>query len=315
MVPFAVNITGDPAFPHNGDVATNVTISSPTTWTESNYPGRVVKLNRLDVDDVLTLQGGPWFIFVETLDFGASGSINGDGPDGSTGGDADADYARGGYVTGTGIAAGGCGGVMILICANSITGTSSRTISANGGDAARNTSNAGANTAEGGQGALSPSKTWESSSTQTAEAWNGYGSSTPPGRFIMLLGDGGGAAVGEGGGSGGVATTGQIGGGGSGIGGGGGGGTASAGSLPAVSEPSVVALVELALAGCLGGGGGGAHINTTGTNNSAGGGGGGAVIVWARTLSATPTLSASGGAAIGGGGAGAAGVTYLIDIP
>ncbi|MFA7250510.1 MAG: hypothetical protein WC273_12865 [Dehalococcoidia bacterium] len=304
-------------FPHNRGSVTDVTIATPTTWTEATYPGRIVCLDRLDVDDVLTLQGGPWFIFVETLDFGASGSINGDGPSGAAAGTFNADYARGGLASNTGRAQGGCGGVMIFIAATTISGTAGRPISADGGDAYTNATNAGAAAGRGGQGAFSPTL----DNSGSAEEWDGTALNTDTLKtalhpFAQHMGRGGGNSSGEygrGGGSGAGSTSANLGGGGSGIGGGGGYG--GGGNLPTVSEPSIVALINLALAGCLGGGGGGAAISTSGVNNGGGGGGGGAVVVWVKTLTATPTLSANGGAAAAVGGAGAAGVTYLIDIP
>jgi hypothetical protein len=309
--------TGDPLFPHNRNVTTDVTIAAPTTWTEADYPGRIVCLDRLDVDDVLTLQGGPWFILLETLDFGAAGEVRGDGPSGAATGTFSADYARGATRDSTGRAQGGCGGVMVFICANAITGTASRPISANGGAGYRDTTNAGGIFGTGGQGAFSPTL----NSATVAEEWDGTPLNTDSFKaylhpFAQLVGcGGGGISGGKGGGSGAGSNGGAISGGGSGIGGGGRGDAVEAGTLPIIDQPSVASLVDLAIAGGLGGGGGGAMVSTTGTNNGSGGGGGGAVVVWVKTLTATPTLSASGGAAAGNGGAGAAGVTYLIDIP
>ncbi|MFA7296265.1 MAG: hypothetical protein WC211_03640 [Dehalococcoidia bacterium] len=311
-VPFAVHLTGDPTFPHNGDVSTDVTISAPTTWTEADYPGRVVALDRLDVDDVLTLQGGPWFILLETLDFGAAGEVRGDGPSGGAAVTFTTDYARGGVAVSGGRAQGGCGGVMIFICANTITGTASRPISANGGAGYRDTTNAGTATGSGGQGALSPTY----NNSDAGERWAGDSVNTDTFKaYLHPLGlhmGGRTGGHGNGGGSGYGNTAAADAGGGSGIGSGGGSG--AGGVLPPVT-PSVVALIDLALAGCRGGGGGAAAVHTTGANNAAGGGGGGSVVVWCKTLTATPTLSAAGGAAATAGGAGAAGVTYLIDIP
>jgi len=307
-------------FPHNRNVTTDVTIATPTTWTEADYPGRIVCLDRLDVDDVLTLRGGPWFIFVDTCDGGVSGAINGDGPSGAASGTFNADYARGALATDAAPARaqGGCGGVMIFMCVREFTGEDIP-ISANGGAGYRDTGNAGALKARGGQGAFSPT----ADNASAAEEWDGTLVNTDTFKaylhpFAQLLGMGGGASVtgfrGRGGGSGfGNDAGSQNSGGGSGIGGGG--ANVAAGALPVVSEPSVGALLDLALAGCLGGGGGSAALHSTGANNAAGGGGGGCVVVWAKTLTATPTLSANGGAAAAAGGAGAAGVTYLIDIP
>ena len=307
-VPFAVNITGDPIFPHNGNTSTDVTISTPTTWAHADYPGRIVTLDRLDVDDVLTLSGSPWFIFVSTLDMGASGEIRCDGPDGDTGGAAASIYTRGGFASSTGIAAGGCGGGMVFICAETVTGTASRPISADGGDGARNTTNASADVGMGGEGAFGRI------STQTATSY-----SREALEFYNLLGDGSGSSVGGyGGGSGGVSTSGTMAGGGSGIGGGAAAGSAGATTSGSAARniPSVVQLVELAIKGCRGGGGGGAVASTTGTNNAAGGGGGGAVVLWYRTSSAAPTLSASGGASVGtSSNPGADGITYSVQVP
>lgn len=314
-VPIMANMTGDPFFPHNGDVTTDVTIAGVTTWTESDYKGRVVKLDVLTVDDVLTLQGGPWWIFVESLVFGSSGSIVGDGPDGTGTDNLSADYALGGFRSQTGTAHGGCGGVMIFICANAITGTASANISANGGDGFRNTSNAGAINGAGGQGAFSRKRTVFGTAV-VAERWSGDTLVTGPFPLQMLLGDGGSTGDGgEGGGSGGASASGAAAGGGSGIGGGGAADNASAGQLPIIDEPSVLHLLELALAGCLGGGGGAARVHTTGTNNSAGGGGGGSIVLWVRTNTSAPTLVAAGGTLIGDGGNGAAGVTYTVSVP
>lgn len=309
-VPFAANISGDPIFPHNGDPATDVTISSPTTWGVADYPGRVVLLNRLDVDDVLTLAGSPWFIFVDTLDMGASGEIRCDGPDGDTGAEASSIYTRGAYVLSTGAAAGGCGGGMLLICAGNITGTASRPISANGGDGARNTTNAVSNVGRGGEGAFDE-LTSQTTSTSTPGTLDFY---------TNLLGAGAGSTTvaGMGGGSGGVTSSGTIAGGGSGIGGGAAAGSAGATTSGSTARniPSVLHIAELALLGCRGGGGGGAVVSSTGTNNAAGGGGGGAVVLWYQTSSAMPTLSATGGASVGtSSNPGADGVTYAVQVP
>ncbi|PKN77866.1 MAG: hypothetical protein CVU47_13085 [Chloroflexi bacterium HGW-Chloroflexi-9] len=275
--------TGDPIFPHNRNVTTDVTISAPTTWTEADYPGRIVCLDRLDVDDVLTLQGGPWFILLETLDFGAAGEVRGDGPSGGAAVTFDADYARGGLASNTGRAQGGCGGVMIFIAVTAITGTASRPISANGGAGYRDTTNAGVIAGQGGQGAGAAEQ--PATGTTTTAAWIGAASVVPPARGALYLSPSAGTYKGAGGGNGGSDVTSGLVGGGSGIGGGGYAtpGATTNGSLPVV-QPSVVALVDLALNGCLGGGGGGAMVHTTGTNNSAGGGGGGCVVVWVKTL-------------------------------
>jgi len=108
---WAIEQTGDPAFPHNGDTTTDVTISGTTTWTEANYPGRVAKIDVLTINAgiVLTLQGGPFFIFCETLAFGDTASvIDGNGPAPATPTTTvSADYARGGLDNSTGAARGG----------------------------------------------------------------------------------------------------------------------------------------------------------------------------------------------------------------
>ena len=202
---------------------------------------------------------------------------------------------------------------MIFICATAITGTASANISANGGDAARDTTNAASISAQGGQGAFSRTVSGTSSGTLVAERWSGRLAITGPMPFHMLLGDGGGTVLGgQGGGSGGTAT--GVGGGGSGIGG----GSDSSGlapSNPLIVEVSPLHLLELGLAGGLGGGGGGCRVHTTGTSNSAGGGGGGSVVLWVRTNTSAPTLAAAGGAGIGAAITGAAGVTYTIVVP
>ena len=81
-------ITGDPMFPYNGDVATNRTDSASATLTTSNYTGRVVALATWTINAgiVMTMQGGPWYIFCDTISFGnTSSKISGDGTAGTTG--------------------------------------------------------------------------------------------------------------------------------------------------------------------------------------------------------------------------------------
>jgi hypothetical protein len=324
---WAIRLTGDPEFPHNGDTTTDVTISSNTTWTESNYPGRIVKLDVLTINAgiVLTLQGGPWYLFVASIVYGDEDSII--SANGFTSTDATAqssDYARGGVSVlswgAAGIAVGGSGAGMLFVVATEVSGAAGK-ITANGGAGFRNTTTTAAYDAVAGQGAMSdyPNAgilaSGEGAVGTTTRWYSGY---------FTLLGRGGHhgsyTTQGVGGGSGGGAY--NVGaGGGSGIGGGGGvdyqaGGAQTAGELPIVSELSIDALLTLAAQGCLGGGGGGANVSSaSGAQNGAGGGGGGSVVAFVRTLTTTPTVSANGGVATTNGGAGAAGVAYLVDVP
>lgn len=323
-------MTGDPEFPHNGGSTTDVTISTDTTWDETDYPGRMVQLRKLTVAAgvTLTLEGGPWFLFIGEIEFGNTSSrISGDGPDGSsdvgTYGAASsqaATYARGAAERHTDARAeGGAGGAMLIVVAREFSGANG-VISSNGGDGARNTSNAGSIQRGGGEGALSTSINADDN-----EQWYGAARSATNGvsgrenlsDVLMLLGDGATTVGGKAGGRGGSNTSSDVTGGGSGIGGGGGMSSASvaaSGALPHIT-PNPLMLIKLAMRGCKGGGGGGARADTTGSNNSAGGGGGGAVVAWVRALTAAITLEANAGAGVGNAGNGAAGVVYLIPVP
>jgi|GEM_PF-5306204 len=332
-LPWAAEMTGDGRFPHNGRSEADVTISSDTTWDETDYPGRLVQLDTLTVNAgiTLTLEGGPWFLFIDEIVFGDTDShISGDGPNGSLDAAEAGPYARGGWHSSTAISAGGSGGVMVFICAREISGAAG-VISANGGDATRNTSNAAAGNSSAGQGALA---IWGNVGSTEANWTGNQGTGTNP-HYLhplhLFMGDGGRSGVGgAGGGTGSALTTSSPGGGGgSGIGGGGGAevnsGSSGDGLLPYVT-PGPAHLLALAELGCLGGGGGGAGTSDTGdsgaggASNCAGGGGGGSVCAWVRTLTATPTLEANGGTGTGAngngsGGEGAAGVAYLITVP
>lgn len=333
-LPWAAATTGDPVYPHNGDVATDVTIAAPTTWTEATYPARIVQLDLLTVNDVLTLQGGPWFIFCDKITFGGSGDINSDGPPGAASrAGQDADWTFGGRATSSGAeAVGGQGGGMVFIVLREIDG-SVRTISVDGGDGFTDADNAAALVSAAGQGALdlsydqalsSDGKSFSGRRIATGEHLLPYHLVFGAGGFDQPGTTSGPAHGGEGGGSGAADSSVDEGGGGSGIGGGGGaaGAGGDSGLLPHIDEASVSQLLEVAKFGCKGGGGGGAAVHTSGAANHGAGGGGGSICIWVRTLTTTPTLSASGGqrslggAAPGGGtGAGAAGITHLIDVP
>lgn len=332
---FAGRMTGDPEFPHNGKSTTDIATSGAETWgavgsgADREFAGRIVKLRRLDIDHAITLSdGGPWFFFIETVDWGASGSVSGNGPDGTTGTGAsssqNAGFARGGRAVSTVAAEGGAGGVIQVWCVKTETGTASRPITSSGGEGKRSgTGNAGGNVTVGGLGAMSivhHSNPTATTSNQ-GEPWRGQigisGAGGIP-EFAAYLSFRTGQSltssdVAAGGGSG------ANGNGGSGIGGGAhvtASGDGSVGDLPTrVLTPT--AIINLALLGCKGGGGGGAHVNTTGTNNAAGGGGGGAILRFVRTQTSAPTLTASGGAGVGPSGTftGGAGVTFNVIVP
>lgn len=294
------------SYPYNNE--TDIVISSNTTWSDAVGYKKVRKLT-IAAGVILTIAKSPFVIFADEIVFGDAASIiDGSGPAGAASGTFATTYARGGTIVGgSARAQGGCGGIMLFILANTISGANG-IIKANGGDGFRNTTNAGVNSQAGGQGSLSSSfdvgtggglELFAGTSVLTTATNKTY--LHPQGR---MLGDGGGG--GTGGGSG-------INGGGSGIGGGGSGAAATNGGSP-FNTIRPDALNELAFLGCLGGGGGGASVNTTGTNNAAGGGGGGSIVVWSKFFNAIPTLQANGGAAVGTAGAGAPGVAYLISI-
>ena len=332
--PWAPPLTGAAEFPHIGNSTTDITVSTTETWglpgsgADREFAGRIVMLRRLDIDAEIRLVGGPWFIFAGVVDWGASGAVNNDGADGTTGTGAgssqDETWARGGRAVSTVAAEGGAGGGIQIWCVENEIGTPNRPISSNGGDGNRSgTGNAATSTGRGGIGAMSIRNidpTVNRPGANQQENWSGgssdgSGSSGPALAAQFLSAPVGGNAP-AGGGSG-TGTTGAATGG-SGIGGGASLSAAGVGSagLVATREMTPAGLLALALQGCFGGGGGAAHVNTTGANNSAGGGGGGGVLRYVRNQQAAPTLEANGGDGVGPSGVftGAAGVVLHVEV-
>lgn len=297
-------------FPFNSGAA-DIVISGPTTWSDAVGYKKVGKLT-ISAGQTLTINKSPFYIFADEINFGDVASIIDASGLTSTASiiPTSSGMAKGGYGA-VGQTAGGCGGGMLFVLCNKITGAVG-TIKANGGNGYIGTS-LGVNNA--GQGAFSTTV----NSTGTAEFFNhtlGYSALSYNGAAAInptltrstlnLLGKGSGSNstyIATGGGSGGWDSNSSSATGGSGIGGGGGGGSYN--GSPALVIPSVLDLLALASLGCFGGGGGGSRLLT------AGGGGGGSVVVFSHLFTATPTIQANGGVA-GGGSAGAAGVTYLI---
>ena len=266
------------SFPfHSG--AANITISANTTWDDV-IGFKQVGVLTINAGKVLTIARSPFYIFADEIVFGDAGSvINGNGPNGADAGTFSAVYARGGTaVSGSARTQGGCGGIMLAVLANKISGADG-VIRANGGNGWSNNTNAGTTTYSGGQGALSNSF----NNTGAVQLYVG-------GIVYVLSTGGGGANGGRGGGSGGQQ------GGGSGFGGGG--GEASVG-LPytnnGIGTMNINLWVMLAQLNCLGGGGGHAMAHTTGASSAASGGGGGAILVLAKTIANNPTVQANGG--------------------
>ena len=303
-------------FPYDEDAA-DITISSDTSWTDSAGFKRVGLLT-INSGIVLTIAISPFYIFAREIVFGSTGSIiNGNGPSGASSGTFSAAYARGGTATGgSARAQGGCGGILLVVCAGRISGAAG-VFRVNGGDGYRNTTapGVGNGNSRGGQGCFSKSF---NVSAASPEDWSGAtgAAGTPPILSHLFTGTGGTGGA-TGGASGGSGASSGGGSGGSGIGGGGGAtsGGATAGAQGLIL-PGPQYLLFLASIGCLGGGGGGAAvpIDLDGTPNGAGGGGGGGLLVYTAEDQVTPTLQANGGAATTNGANGAAGVAIQVTL-
>lgn len=297
------------AFGLGNDQTTDVTVSTNTTWTTTDYPDKVVVCDVLTIaaSVKLTLRGGPWFIFCNELVFGdASSHIGADGPDGGASVTYDGDDIEGAtVVNGSARAQGGCGGGAVAIFATTVSG-SNGTISADGGDAFRDTDNAGSNDADDGEGAID------------GLLYNATVSSVlPRGAYYGRGGNGNGANGGYAGGAGQDAGTGGAAGG-SGFGGGGGDATGGNGdgAQPTITPTPATVFLMMLVDRARGGGGGGARVSTVGSANAAGGGGGGAALLFADVLDATPTVRANGGleATPTNSADGAAGFAEIVEV-
>lgn len=296
---------------HNG--AADITISADTTWDDDEGYKRVGKLT-IASGVKLTIRQNPFFILADEIEFGDANSwISNDGYNGvdAAGGGFPTDiYAKGGYHSSNEGVIGGCGGGMLFVLCNHISGAAGK-ISANGGNA--RAINSSSYSLVGGQGALSETVLVGSAA---AEAWATAGMLP----LTAYIGKGGHSThAGTGGGSGGGGT-GYASGGGSGIGGGG--GAAPSGTMDGFASSKLITpsiallLVQLR---CKGGGGGAlARNSSTTSNNGGGGGGGGYVQVMYKTKAVTPIIEANGGlGATQGtfvGGNGGAGQTWLLEV-
>jgi hypothetical protein len=311
-------------FPYNSNSA-DITISGATTWNDACGYRKVGKLT-INAGQTLTITKSPFYIFADEINFGDTSScIDASGLSGSaTPTTFPTTQANGGTAqSGSALAQGGCGGGMLFILCNRITGANG-VIKANGGNGYKNVTNADSSTYGGGQGALSSAINYSGSITEKFYYLLGELGPVPEGdtsagtlaySLDKLLGAGGGAIYGGvGGGSGSVQVASPTSNvcGSSGIGGGGSG--TESGCLPTIT-PLPTELLMLANLRCLGGGGGPARVHTNGFYNCTGGGGGGSIVVWTHTATATPTLQANGGIGTSTSNSdGAAGVTYLITL-
>ena len=305
--------------------ASDVTISSNTTWDAITHPQGYAKVKKLTINAgcTLTILQSPFIIFADEIVGGGAGAIiNASGPNGASSGNFTCGQAYGATnLTGSPARVqGGCGGGLLIILCSKFSGTAI-TIKANGGNGYSNASNGDSSRGYGGQGAISALI----NNTGTQQEFDGSGS--PAGTknkaylhpLHMSMGRGGSQYYeysGTGGGSGGGYNAAEECGGGSGIGGGG--GYKGNGQQP-VFPVTPLTLLELLKFGCKGGGGGSAGIKSgVGTANFACGGGGGAILVFANdATSVTPTMQANGGTGAGNAtnkSDGAAGVTYYINF-
>lgn len=317
------------SFPYNQGAVGDIVISGPTTWNDSVGYKKIKKLT-INAGQTLTIAKSPFYIFADEISFGdTSSTIDASGMSGS----ASAVYPSNAQALGStaimGIARsqGGCGGGMLFVIANKVTGAAGK-IKADGGNGYFNgTPNGSGVNYMGAQGALSID-TEVIVSTLVPETFDVmmYGFANRPtagsyyptpnfrGNLYLHMGESGqgnGGISSKGGGSGSIGTGGNASIGGSGIGGGGSVYTSPSdyGKVSAVTN-TLRDLVFLASIGCTGGGGGSAVASYAG-NNGAAGGGGGSVVLWAHSMISPPTLSANGGAkAAISGGNGGAGVTY-----
>jgi len=305
---------------HNG--AADITISVDTTWDDVLGYKRVGKLT-VAAGVKLTIARFPFFILADEIEFGDTSSwICADGLSGFAGMGYSAypdTYARGAILGSTARAAGGCGGGLLFILCNAISGANGK-ITADGGNGYYLPDSTSPITSRGGQGALSSQYiiAANAAGATTIEDWK-----TGLIPIFVQLGVGGGLTTyaGTGGGSGGQTTA--LGAGGSGIGGGGAAGNAANVTVGAAASTQITPslLMLLAQFGCKGGGAGGAYGSDTVAGRTAGGGGGGgAVCVLYKTKTATPALQANGGTgsyqnASYPGSNGGAGLTFLLEVP
>lgn len=301
------------AYPYNQN-AGDIIINTNTTWDDLVGYKRVGRLT-IAANIKLTIAKFPFFILADEITFGNTNSwICADGLSGSEAlTPFPQEYSAGGtYSSSPGGVQCGCGGGLLFVICNSISGANGK-ITANGGDGYRLDSGPSTSGGRGGQGALSNTR---DTSATTGERWK----DGVMGALGAGMGDGGDYSDtlrgGTGGGSAGSSSL--YGAGGSGIGGGGGSDYSSGtiyvnGRVPIIT-PSPAMLMFYAQMGCKGGGGGGGFAAAT--KWVAGGGGGGAVVVYYKTKTATPTLEANGGIGVTSGAAanGAAGQTWLLEV-
>jgi hypothetical protein len=271
----------------NGTCTGISTATSIELFKGSNtYLDGYVKSKKLTLaaGTTLSIVRNPFFIFADEINFGSTSSIiDASGRSGSSELlPPPIHMAAGGIIgstqNGTAIQ-GGCGGGIIIIICNKITGAQG-CIKANGGNGYE-IGGGGSSSGIPGQGALLGSIIPSNSP---------WGILTPGARLLGLGGMSGGTSACQGiYGSGGFygAYNNYSAGGGSGIGG----GSGDSGAGHQHTGLTVKDILYLASIGCTGGGGGGVSIYS----QNSGGGGGGAVVIVTHSYELLPQLIANGG--------------------
>ena len=308
-------------FPFTNGSTTDLTINGANqTVAPTNGVLRYRTLT-FSTPHTLRITQTPCVLMVDTLVWNAAGVIACEASGApSAGADPAEGFPRGGRAVATNAEAiGGYGGGFLIVLADTVNGSTTGTIRANGTAGTRNTTNGSGTQCIGGEGALDAIYTLRSTYGPTltgigpgdwvgnATAWGTGSAAAPPlVPAAMVLAPGGDSPAGTGnrgvaGGHGGAPTAGgTAAGGGSGAGGGGGANSngSAAEAVPSrLVEPSLEHLLALYRMGCRGGGAGGAAVSTVGTRNGGGGGGGGCVVLVVDTETQVSTLTASGGSA------------------
>lgn len=291
------------SFPYNSG-ASDITISTNTTWDDACGYKKVKKLS-IVAGITLRINRFPFYIFADEINFGDTSSCidaSGQTPTVSTSTYSGFNGATGGiaYDTPSHYGIGGCGGGLLIILCNKVTGANG-VIKANGSNGIHGSGYGdGADGFVGsGQNALCLSGQYDYlayyigvSPYVTQTTYTGY-SSKYRNTLDAILGyhnpeTGVGLGIGAGAAS-----------------------SSNPGLLARIT-PTIKDLLFLADQKCLGGGGGyGIASKSSSITGEGGGGGGGAIVLFAHTFTATPTLQANGGT---GNSAGSAGVTYLMQV-
>lgn len=305
-------------FPFAGDQ--DVTISSNTTWSDSSGQRKVKKLT-INAGVTLTISVGSFMIFAEEIVFGSSTStIDISGPSGAATGTyvgvTHATGATSGAAGNPGRAQGGCGGGMLAVFANKITGNGK--FRSNGGNGFIN--NSTGNDTSGGPGGNSSILGPLLVANPIVSIPTAAQADMFP-RFISkLIADGGMFSTGYAGGKGlasgaGAAVRYSS--------------TQAASAIPASAlgkrtliTPTTEEILTLVILGFNAGGGGAAGVGSESNGNMAAGGGGGCVAVWVGKTSPTLfTFELNGGIGVAGSYftgvenlSGASGLSYLTIV-